>query len=53
MVPELNEAKLSAVWEHHVRPLLLDYLGGRHDRLADYEPSRLLGKKPRPQGQHT
>ncbi|HJZ57281.1 MAG TPA: DUF2461 family protein, partial [Gemmataceae bacterium] len=50
MVPGLDEARLATVWEHHVRPLLLDYLGGRQDRLADYEPSQLLGKKPRQHG---
>jgi 5-methylcytosine-specific restriction endonuclease McrBC GTP-binding regulatory subunit McrB len=43
MVPELDADKLSAVWDHHVRPLLLDYLGGREDRLRDYTPERLLG----------
>jgi 5-methylcytosine-specific restriction protein B len=54
MVPELNEEKLSAVWDHHLRPLLLDYLGGREDRLRDYAPERLLGagsekqRKPKP-----
>ncbi|MBN9117806.1 MAG: DUF2461 family protein [Planctomycetes bacterium] len=46
MVPELNEEKLSAVWDHHVRPLLLDYLGGREERLRDYAPERLLGDRP-------
>jgi MoxR-like ATPase/uncharacterized protein (DUF2461 family) len=45
MVPGLNEEKLSAVWDHHVRPLLLDYLGGREDRLRDYAPERLLGDR--------
>lgn len=43
MVPELCPEKLSAVWDHHVRPLLLDYLGGREDRLTEYTPERLLG----------
>ncbi|MBP3954975.1 DUF2461 family protein [Gemmata sp. G18] len=42
MVPDLDNEKLTAVWEHHVRPLLLDYLGGREDRLKDYAPERLL-----------
>jgi 5-methylcytosine-specific restriction endonuclease McrBC GTP-binding regulatory subunit McrB len=53
MVPELNADKLSAVWDHHIRPLLLDYLGGREDRLRDYTPERLLGnsteKRRKPQ----
>ena len=42
MVPDLDADKLAAVWAHHVRPLLLDYLGGREDRLKDYTPERLL-----------
>jgi MoxR-like ATPase len=42
MVPELDREKLAAVWDHHVRPLLLDYLGGREDRLRDYTPEKLL-----------
>lgn len=46
MVPDLTREKLSAVWDHHVRPLLLDYLGGREDRLKDYAPERLLGERP-------
>ena len=45
MVPDLDAEKFAAVWDHHIRPLLLDYLGGRQDRLADYDPARLLGKK--------
>ncbi len=50
MVPQLDSEKLAAVWDHHVRPLLLDYLGGREERLRDYTPERLLGdrgEKPR------
>jgi 5-methylcytosine-specific restriction enzyme B len=47
MVPDLNAEKLAAVWDHHVRPLLLDYLGGREERLKDYTPERLLGERPR------
>lgn len=43
MVPDLTEAKFAAVWEHHIRPLLLDHLGGRAERLRDYAPERLLG----------
>ena len=38
------------MWEHHVRPLLLDYLGGWEDRLAAYSPDRLLGDRPRARG---
>ncbi|MDB5312291.1 MAG: hypothetical protein JWO38_6493 [Gemmataceae bacterium] len=53
MVPDLDAAKLAVVWEHHVRPLLLDYLGGRHERLAQYEPEQLLGDRGRrPRSRH-
>ena len=47
MVPDLTAGKLEVVWEHHVRPLLLDYLGGRTERAADYEPERLLDRRDR------
>ncbi len=49
MVPGLDAAKLAAVWEHHVRPLLLDYLGGRAERLGAYSLDKLLtgeGRRP-------
>jgi MoxR-like ATPase len=45
MVPDLTADKLAAVWDHHVRPLLLDYLGGREDRLRDYTLERLLSDR--------
>ena len=45
MVPNFDTEKLAAVWDHHVRPVLLDYLGGREDRLRDYTPERLLGER--------
>ncbi len=48
MIPDLTADKLTAVWDHHVRPLLLDYLGGREDRLRDYTPERLLAARPEP-----
>jgi hypothetical protein len=48
MVPDLDAASLAAVWEHHVRPLLLDYFGGREDRLSGYTPEKLAGDRPRP-----
>jgi MoxR-like ATPase len=47
MVPDLDAAKLTAVWEHHVRPLLLDFFGGREERLSGYTPDRLAGDRPR------
>jgi MoxR-like ATPase/uncharacterized protein (DUF2461 family) len=46
MVPGLDAGKLAAVWDHHVRPLLLDAVGGRAERLAEYEFARLTdGRK--------
>ena len=47
MVPGLDADKLSAVWEHHVRPLLHDAFGGRDDRLKDYTFAHLSGDRPR------
>ncbi|HEX4614087.1 MAG TPA: AAA family ATPase [Urbifossiella sp.] len=47
MVPALDEGTLAAVWDHHVRPLLVDYLGGRTERVGEYEPAKLLGKRTR------
>ena len=37
MVPDLDRARLRAVWDHHVRPLLEEYLAGDPARLAAYE----------------
>ncbi|MBN9517350.1 AAA family ATPase [bacterium] len=45
MVPALTPDTFTAVWDHHVRPLLVDYLGGRAERVSDYEPTKLLGKR--------
>jgi hypothetical protein len=45
MVPGLTAEKLAAVWDHHVRPLLLDYLGGRSERLKDFTPERILADR--------
>jgi hypothetical protein len=53
MVPELTAEKFAAVWEHHVRPLLLDYLGGREERLRDYAPERLLRDRAEPRRKPT
>lgn len=46
MIGELDAEKLAAVWDHHVRPLLHDYVGGREERLKDYTPDRLLNGRP-------
>jgi 5-methylcytosine-specific restriction enzyme B len=42
MVPDLNPPKLETIWAHNVRPLLLDYLGGREERLKTYTIPELL-----------
>lgn len=47
MVPDLNPEKFAAIWEHHVRPMLLDHFGGREERLRQYTPQRLLSGKSR------
>ena len=47
MVPDLDAEKLSTIWQHHVRPLLLEYLGGREDRLREYTPERLISARSR------
>jgi hypothetical protein len=46
MVPDLDRERLRAVWEHDVRPLLEEYLGGQEDRLASYDLDRLLHNEP-------
>jgi MoxR-like ATPase len=46
MVPELDEAKLRVVWEHHVRPLLNEYFAAAPERAAGYGLNDLLsGRK--------
>ena len=47
MVPDLDAAKLAAVWDHHVRPALLDALGGREERVREYTFANLSGDRPR------
>jgi 5-methylcytosine-specific restriction enzyme B len=41
MVPHLNEQRLRMIWDHHIRPLLMDYFSQRPERLAAYELDRL------------
>jgi hypothetical protein len=41
MVPDLDEARLHVVWEHHVRPLLEEYFAGQTGRLTAYDLPRL------------
>jgi hypothetical protein len=48
MVPELDEAKLRVVWQHHVAPLLAEYFAGQPGRAAAYTlPELLAGRKRR------
>ena len=48
MIPELDEERLHAVWQHHVWPLLTEYFAANRERLANYELGRVLyGKKKR------
>ncbi|HLW68201.1 MAG TPA: DUF2461 family protein [Gemmataceae bacterium] len=41
MAPFLDENRLRLIWDHHIRPLLMDYFSQRPDRLAAYEFERL------------
>jgi hypothetical protein len=42
MVPDLDEARLRAVWRHQVRPLLEEYFAGQPQRAAAYDLDALL-----------
>jgi hypothetical protein len=42
MAPQLGEDRLRMIWDHHIRPLLLDYFSQRPERLALYEFERLF-----------
>jgi hypothetical protein len=42
MVPDLDEARLRIIWQHHVRPLLEEHFAGQPARLAAYELDQLL-----------
>ncbi len=42
MISDLDAPQLRMVWEHHVRPLLAEYLGHQPQRLARYELERFL-----------
>src|SRR5581483_6010973 len=44
MVPDLDEGALRVVWEHHLRPLLDEYLAGQPGRAAAYTLESFLGK---------
>jgi hypothetical protein len=42
MVPDLDEARLRIIWQHHVRPLLEEHFAGQPARLGNYEIEKLL-----------
>src|SRR6185312_8759157 len=42
MVPDLDEARLRIIWQHHVRPLLEEHFAGQAGRLASYEIDKIL-----------
>src|SRR5262249_20724559 len=46
MVPDLDEARLKVVWQHHVWPLLEEYFAGQPQRLAAYDLETLLEGRP-------
>jgi hypothetical protein len=47
MVPDLDEARLRVVWQHHVHPLLVEHYHGHSARLAGYNLDLLLPTDPR------
>jgi 5-methylcytosine-specific restriction protein B len=50
MVPDLDEARLRLVWQHHVRPLLEEHFAGQPARLASYDFDKILnGGASRPE----
>jgi 5-methylcytosine-specific restriction protein B len=42
MVPDLDEARLRIIWQHHVRPLLEEHFAAQPGRLTGYEIDILL-----------
>jgi len=47
MVPDLDEARLRMVWQHHVRPLLEEHFAGQPGRLTAYDLDGMLDGRPR------
>ncbi|MGH7172525.1 MAG: DUF2461 family protein [Gemmataceae bacterium] len=47
MVPDLDEARLRIIWQHHVRPQLEEHFAGQPGRLASYELDKLLDDNSR------
>ena len=50
MAPDLDEARLRLVWQHHVRPLLDEYFAGQPGRAAAYDLDQMLDGEPRRSG---
>ncbi len=50
MAPDLDEARLRLVWQHHVRPLLDEYFAGQPGRAAAYDLDQMLDGEPRRPG---
>ncbi len=46
MVPDLDEARLRAVWEHQVGPLLDEYFAGQPGRAAAFDLDEMLAGDP-------
>ena len=44
MVPDLDEARLRIIWQHHVRPLLEEHFASQSSRLAAYDLDQLLDR---------
>ncbi|HTU90839.1 MAG TPA: DUF2461 family protein [Gemmataceae bacterium] len=42
MAPDLDEARLRIIWQHHVRPLLEEHFAAEPARLARYEIDKIL-----------
>jgi 5-methylcytosine-specific restriction enzyme B len=48
MLPQLDDDKLAAVWDHHISPVLSEYFASQPGRAAAYNLSDLLhGRKPK------
>jgi hypothetical protein len=48
MVPALDDAKLRAIWDHHIAPLLGEYFAGQPGRASMYQlPDLLAGRHRR------
>ncbi len=46
MVPDLDEARLRIIWQHHVRPLLEEHFAGQLTKLGSYDLDKLLDGNP-------